>query len=74
MFHDRFDGNVPVKCVLKVRLISDKEYCKVEFRATPYTTENNNLLSVLRLRISALRLQPKVSHLFKLPGEMDWKN
>ena len=74
MFHNRFDGNVPDRGVLKVRLISDKEYCKVEFRATPYTTEKDNLLSVLRLRISAPRIQQKVSHLFKLPSEMDWKN
>ena len=74
MFHDSFDGNVPHKGHLQVRLISDKVHCKVEFRDTPDTTENNNLLSTLNLRFSSPRTDPQVSHLFKLRSEIDWKN
>ena len=76
MFHDRFHGNVPHKGHLQVRLISDKVHCKVEFRDTPYTTENNNLLStlIMNLRFSSTSTNPQVSHLFKLLSEIDWNN
>ena len=74
MFHDRFDGNVPHKGHLQVHLISDEVHCKVEFRDTPDTTGNNNLLSTLNLRFSSPGIDPQVSHLFKLLTEIDWKN
>ena len=68
MFHDRFHGNVAHRDNLRVRLISDEVYCKVEFRKTPDTTENKNLLSTLNLTHS------QVSHLFKLLSVIVWKN
>ena len=74
MFHDRFHGNVPHKGHLQVRLISDKVHCKVEFRDTPDTTENNNLLSTLNLTFSSPGIDRQVSHLFKFLSEIDWKN
>ena len=67
MFYDRFHGNVRHKGHLQVLLINDKEHCKVEFRNTPYTTENN-LLSrlILALRFCSTSSNAQVSHLFKL--------
>ena len=69
MFHDRFDGNVPHKGHLQVLLIRGKVYCKVEFRDTPDTNGNNNLLSKLNLRSSSPNIDRQVSHLFKLLSE-----
>ncbi|XP_074628654.1 uncharacterized protein LOC141886399 [Acropora palmata] len=54
-FYLRFNGNEPHKAQLQVRLISDKAYCKVDFRDTPDTTECTNLLSTLNLRFSGGR-------------------
>lgn len=65
IFHDRFHGNVPHRDQLKVRLISDKVHSEVQFRKTPYTTENNNLLSTLDLTFSS-SIDRQVSRLFKL--------
>lgn len=74
MFHDRFHGNVRHKGLLQVHLINDKKHCEVEFRNTLYTTENNNLLStlIMKLRFSCTSTNAQVSHLFKLV--IDWKN
>ena len=76
MFHDRFDGNEPHKGNLQVRLIRSKVRCKVEFRDTPYSNGNNNLLSKLNLRSSSPGIDHQVSHLFKLLtySEIGWKN
>ena len=70
MFYDRFHGNVRHKGHLQVLLINDKEHCKVEFRNTPYTTENNNLLStlIMKLRFSSTSTNAQVSQLV-----IDWK-
>ncbi|XP_067020029.1 uncharacterized protein [Acropora muricata] len=53
----RFDGNTTQKAQLQVCLINDKEHCKVEFRDTQETTENN-LLSTLYLKFSS----PSIYH------------
>ena len=74
MFNGRFDGNVPQKGNLPVRLISDKVHCKVEFRDAPDTTGKNNLLSTLNLRFSSASIDHQVSRVFKLLSETDWKN
>ena len=74
MFHDRFDGNVPHKGHLQVRLIKDKLHCKVEFRDTPDTTKKDNLLSTLNLRFPSPGIDRQVSDLFKLLSEINWKN
>ncbi|XP_044174645.1 uncharacterized protein LOC114951472 [Acropora millepora] len=52
-FYLRFDGNTTQKAQLQVCLINDKEHCKVEFRDTPNTTVNMNLLSTLNLNWSS---------------------
>ncbi|XP_015749616.1 PREDICTED: uncharacterized protein LOC107329441 [Acropora digitifera] len=52
-FFLRFHGNKAHRDQLQVRLISDKVYCNVQFRKTPDTTENNNLLSTLDLTFSS---------------------
>ena len=73
VFHHRFDDSVPHKAQLEVRLISNKEYCTVEFRDSPDTTENKNLLSTLNLNWSSSSIDRQVSHLFKLFRKTDWK-
>ena len=74
MFHDRFYGNMANKGHVQVRLINDKEYCKVEFRDTPNTTVNKNLLSTLNLTWSSSSIYRQVSHLFSLFRKTNWKN
>ena len=74
MFHDRFNGDEPDRGHLEVLLIGGKVHCKVEFRDTPDTNGNNNLLSKLNLRSSSPNIDRQVSHLFKLLSEIDWKN
>ena len=74
MFHDRFNGDEPDRGHLEVLLIGGKVHCKVEFRDTPDTNGNNNLLSKLNLRSSSPNMDRQVSHLFKLLSEIDWKN
>ena len=71
MFHNRFDGNTTHKAQLQVCLISNKVHCRVDFRDTPNTTENNNLLSTLNMRFSSPSIDHQVSHLFKLFSEID---
>ena len=75
MFHDRFNGNVPHKSQLEVRLISDKVHCKVDFRDTSNTTESKNLLATLSLRPSPTCIDPslQVGQFFKLLTEIDWE-
>ena len=70
MFHHRFDGKEPDKRLLQVRLITDEEYCNVEFRDTP----NNNILSTLSFKFSFSISDRQVSHLFILLSEVNWKN
>ncbi|XP_015778980.1 PREDICTED: uncharacterized protein LOC107356864 [Acropora digitifera] len=48
-----FDGSRPHEAQLVVRLISNQEYCKVEFRDSPNTAEKGNLLSTLNLNWSS---------------------
>ena len=74
MFHDRFNGEGPNKLLLQVLQINDKEYCKVEFRDTPDTTKDNNLLSKLLFSFSSPNIDRQVGHLFKLISKTDWKN
>ena len=74
LFHGRFDGNVPHKADLQVILISDQVHCKVEFRDTPNTTVNKNLLSTLNLNWSSSSIDREVSQLFNLFRKTDWKN
>ena len=64
VLNDRFDGNTTQRAQLQVCLINDKEHCKVEFRDTKETTENN-LLSTLYLKFSSPSIYHQVSHLFK---------
>ncbi|XP_074624304.1 uncharacterized protein LOC141882226 isoform X4 [Acropora palmata] len=52
-FYLRFDGNVSHKGHLQVLLTGGKLHCKVEFRDTPDTNGNNNLLSKLTLSSSS---------------------
>ena len=66
MFHDRFDGNVPHKGHLRVCLMKDKGHCEVEFRKTPDTTGDSNLLSTVNVKFSFPSMDRQVSHLFKL--------
>ena len=73
MFHDRFHGNKAHRDQLQVRLISDKVYCKVQFRKTPDTKDNKNLLSTVNLPFSS-SIDRQVTRLFKLRSEIDWKN
>ena len=62
MFHDRFDGNVSHKGHLQVLLTGGKVHCTVEFRNTPDTNGNNNLLSKLTLSSSSPNIDRQVSH------------
>ena len=71
--HDRFHGNKAHRDQLQVRLISDKVFCKVQFRKTPDTKDNKNLLSTVNLPFSS-SIDRQVSRLFKLLSEIDWKN
>ena len=64
LFHDRFYGNVSHKAQLQVRLVSDQEHCKVEFRDTPDTRVEKNLLSTLNFNWSSSSIDRQVSHLF----------
>ncbi|XP_015757828.1 PREDICTED: D-inositol 3-phosphate glycosyltransferase-like [Acropora digitifera] len=52
-FYLRFDGSMPHMAELEVRLISSEKYCTVEFRDSPDTTENSNLLSTMNLNWSS---------------------
>lgn len=76
VFHDRFHGNELHERHLQILLINDKVHCIVEFRDTPDTTEHNNLLStlIMKLRMSSTSTNAQVSHLFKLINDIDWKN
>ena len=74
LFYGRFDGNVSHKAQLQVRLVSDQVHCKVEFRDTPNTTVNKNLLSTLNLKWSSSSTDRQVSQLFNLFRKTDWKN
>ena len=71
MSHDRFNGDEPHKGNLEVLLIGGEVHCKVEFRDTPDTNGNNNLLSKLNLRSSYPNIDRQVSHFFKLLSEID---
>ena len=74
MFHHRFDGKEPDKRLLQVRLITDEEYCNVEFRDTPNTAKNKNILSTLSFKFSFSSSDRQVSHLFILLSVVNWKN
>ena len=74
LFHGRFDGNVSHKAQLQVRLVSDQVHCRVEFRDTPDTTVNKNLLSTLNLNWSSFSIDRQVSQLFSPFRKTDWKN
>ena len=74
LFYGRFDGNVSHKAQLQVRLVSDQVHCKVEFRDTPDTTVNKNLLSTLNLNWSSFSIDRQVSQLFSPFRKTDWKN
>ncbi|XP_044165041.1 uncharacterized protein LOC114969803 isoform X4 [Acropora millepora] len=52
-FFLRFDGSMPHMAELEVCLTSNQEYCTVEFRDSPNTTGNSNLLSTLNLNWSS---------------------
>ena len=71
MFHYRFDGSMPHMAELEVCLTSSEKYCTVEFRDSPDTTENSNLLSTLNLNWSSPSTGGQVSHLFKLFRKTD---
>ncbi|XP_044180813.1 uncharacterized protein LOC114963733 [Acropora millepora] len=62
-FYLRFHGNERHERHLQVLLINDKVHCIVEFRDTPDTTENNNMLStlIMKLRISSTSTNAQVS-------------
>lgn len=74
MFHHRFDGNEPHKRLLQVCLITDKEYCNVEFRDTPNTAKHKNILSTLSFKFSFPSSDRQVNHPFILLSEVYWKN
>ena len=71
--HDRFDGHEAYRGQLEVRLISDKVYCRVQFRNTPDTKDDKNLLSTVDLPFSS-SIDRQVSRLFNLLSVIDWKN
>ncbi|XP_074621186.1 uncharacterized protein LOC141879794 isoform X5 [Acropora palmata] len=52
-FYLSFHGNKSHRGQLQVRLISDKVYCRVQFRKTPDTKDNKNLLSTVNLPFSS---------------------
>ncbi|XP_074627687.1 uncharacterized protein LOC141885736 isoform X6 [Acropora palmata] len=52
-FYLSFDGSMPHLAELEVCLTSSEKYCTVEFRYSPDTTENRNLLSTLNLNWSS---------------------
>ena len=74
LFHDRFYGNVSHKAQLQVRLVSDQEHCKVEFRDTPDTRVKKNLLSTLNFSWSSSSIDRQVSHLLNSFRKTDRKN
>ena len=74
LFHGRFDGNESHKAQPQVDLVSDQVHCKVEFRDTPNTTVNKNLLSTLNLKWSSSSIDRQVSQLFNSFRKTDWKN
>ena len=65
MFLNSFDGNETHKAELEVCVISDEEFCKVDFRNTSEETESRNLLSTLHLRLPFHSIDHLVSNLFK---------
>ncbi|XP_074620464.1 uncharacterized protein LOC141879199 isoform X5 [Acropora palmata] len=71
-FFLRFHGNKAHRDQLQVRLISDKVYCNVQFRRTPDTTENNNLLSTLDLTFSS-SIDRQVDDLFLFVADQGTK-
>ena len=73
MFHYRFDGSMPHMAELEVCLTSSEKYCTVEFRDSPDTAENSNLLSTLNLNWSSPSTDRQVSHLFKIFRKTDRK-
>ncbi|XP_044176229.1 uncharacterized protein LOC122959173 [Acropora millepora] len=52
-FYLGFDGGRPYEAQFEVRLTSNQEYCRVEFRDSPNTTEKRNLLSTLNINWSS---------------------
>ncbi|XP_074618412.1 uncharacterized protein LOC141877364 isoform X3 [Acropora palmata] len=59
-FYLRFYGNVSHKAQLQVRLVSDQEHCKVEFRDTPDTRVKKNLLSTLNFNWSSSSIDRQI--------------
>ncbi|XP_015768822.1 PREDICTED: uncharacterized protein LOC107347436 [Acropora digitifera] len=71
-FYLRFHGNKAHRGQLQVRLISDKVYCRVQFRKTPDTKDNKNLLSTVNLPFSSSIDRQKKSSSFD--SEFNGKN